>query len=64
MIARTPGADRPGGSPGERPIGLCERRTNRDGRGREELKGASEFDHLGDLLTEEQWQMMKPKKRA
>ena len=26
------------------------------------LKGASEFSALGDLLTEEQWQGMKPKK--
>ena len=32
--------------------------------GGEQLKGASEFDHLGDLLTEEQWQMMKPKKKG
>src|SRR5580698_195090 len=32
--------------------------------GGEWLKGASEFDHLGDLLTEEQWQMMKPRKKA
>ncbi len=31
--------------------------------GGEQLKGASEFSHLGDLLTEEQWQMMKPKKK-
>jgi hypothetical protein len=30
--------------------------------GGEQLKGASEFAHMGDLLTEEQWQMMKPKK--
>ena len=32
--------------------------------GGEQLKGASEFSHLGDLLTEEQWQMMKPKKKS
>jgi NAD(P)-dependent dehydrogenase (short-subunit alcohol dehydrogenase family) len=32
--------------------------------GGEQLKGSSEFDHLGSLLTEEQWQMMKPKKKA
>jgi len=32
--------------------------------GGEQLKGASEFAHLGDLLTEEQWQMMKPKKKS
>jgi NAD(P)-dependent dehydrogenase (short-subunit alcohol dehydrogenase family) len=32
--------------------------------GGEQLKGASEFSHLGDLLTEEQWQMMKPKKKG
>jgi NAD(P)-dependent dehydrogenase (short-subunit alcohol dehydrogenase family) len=32
--------------------------------GGEQLKGASEFDHLGDLLTEEQWQMMKPRKKG
>lgn len=31
--------------------------------GGEWLKGASEFSHLGDLLTEEQWQAMKPKKK-
>ncbi|HMF90404.1 MAG TPA: SDR family oxidoreductase [Candidatus Angelobacter sp.] len=31
--------------------------------GGEQLKGASEFSHLGDLLTEEQWQAMKPKKK-
>jgi len=37
-------------------------RTDRDGG--EQLKGASEFSHLGDLLTEEQWQMMKPKKKG
>ena len=30
--------------------------------GGEWLKGASEFSHLGELLTEEQWQAMKPKK--
>jgi len=30
--------------------------------GGEWLQGASEFSHLGDLLTEEQWQAMKPKK--
>jgi NAD(P)-dependent dehydrogenase (short-subunit alcohol dehydrogenase family) len=32
--------------------------------GGEQLKGASEFSHMGELLTEEQWQMMKPKKKA
>lgn len=32
--------------------------------GGEQLKGASEFAHLGDTLTEEHWQMMKPKKKA
>jgi NAD(P)-dependent dehydrogenase (short-subunit alcohol dehydrogenase family) len=31
--------------------------------GGEQLQGASEFVHLGDLLTEEQWQMMKPRKK-
>lgn len=31
--------------------------------GGEWLMGASEFSHLGDLLTEEQWQAMKPKKK-
>jgi NAD(P)-dependent dehydrogenase (short-subunit alcohol dehydrogenase family) len=31
--------------------------------GGEQIKGSSEFDHLGSLLTEEQWQMMKPKKK-
>jgi NAD(P)-dependent dehydrogenase (short-subunit alcohol dehydrogenase family) len=31
--------------------------------GGEQLKGASEFGHMGDMLTEEQWQMMKPKKK-
>jgi len=31
--------------------------------GGEQLKGASEFAHMGDMLTEEQWQMMKPKKK-
>ena len=30
--------------------------------GGEQLKGASEFSNLGDLLTEEQWQAIKPKK--
>ena len=30
--------------------------------GGEWLKGAAEFSHLGDLLTEEQWQAMKPRK--
>lgn len=30
--------------------------------GGESLKGASEFSHLEELLTEEQWQAMKPKK--
>ena len=32
--------------------------------GGEQLQGSSEFHHLGELLTEEQWQMMKPKKRT
>jgi NAD(P)-dependent dehydrogenase (short-subunit alcohol dehydrogenase family) len=32
--------------------------------GGEQLQGASEFVHLGDLLTEEQWQMMKPRKKT
>lgn len=32
--------------------------------GGEQLKGASEFSHMGELLTEEQWQMMKPKKKG
>jgi NAD(P)-dependent dehydrogenase (short-subunit alcohol dehydrogenase family) len=32
--------------------------------GGEWLKGASEFSHLGDLLTEEQWQMIKPRKKG
>jgi NAD(P)-dependent dehydrogenase (short-subunit alcohol dehydrogenase family) len=31
--------------------------------GGEWLKGASEFAHMGDLLTEEQWQAMKPRKK-
>jgi NAD(P)-dependent dehydrogenase (short-subunit alcohol dehydrogenase family) len=31
--------------------------------GGEWLEGASEFSHLGELLTEEQWQAMKPKKK-
>jgi len=31
--------------------------------GGEQLKGASEFSHLVDLLTEEQWQMIKPKRK-
>ncbi|MGC2697336.1 MAG: SDR family oxidoreductase [Candidatus Angelobacter sp.] len=31
--------------------------------GGEWLQGASEFSHLGDLLTEEQWQAIKPKKK-
>ena len=31
--------------------------------GGEWLQGASEFSHLGDLLTEEQWQAMRPKKK-
>ena len=31
--------------------------------GGEQLKGASEFAHMGDMLTEEQWQMMKPKRK-
>jgi NAD(P)-dependent dehydrogenase (short-subunit alcohol dehydrogenase family) len=32
--------------------------------GGEWLMGASEFSQLGDLLTDEQWQAMKPKKKA
>jgi NAD(P)-dependent dehydrogenase (short-subunit alcohol dehydrogenase family) len=32
--------------------------------GGEQLQGASEFVHLGDMLTEEQWQMMKPRKKS
>ncbi|HEY1938876.1 MAG TPA: SDR family oxidoreductase [Candidatus Angelobacter sp.] len=32
--------------------------------GGEQLQGSSEFHHLGELLTEEQWQMMKPKKKS
>jgi NAD(P)-dependent dehydrogenase (short-subunit alcohol dehydrogenase family) len=32
--------------------------------GGEFLKGASEFSMMGDLLTEEQWQAMKPKKKV
>jgi NAD(P)-dependent dehydrogenase (short-subunit alcohol dehydrogenase family) len=32
--------------------------------GGEQLKGASEFAHMGDTLSEEQWQMMKPKKKV
>jgi NAD(P)-dependent dehydrogenase (short-subunit alcohol dehydrogenase family) len=32
--------------------------------GGEWLKGAGEFSHMGDLLTEEQWQAMKPKKKT
>jgi NAD(P)-dependent dehydrogenase (short-subunit alcohol dehydrogenase family) len=32
--------------------------------GGEWLKGASEFSHMGDLLTEEQWQAIKPKKKS
>lgn len=32
--------------------------------GGEQLKGASEFSFLGDILTEEQWQAMKPKKKS
>ena len=32
--------------------------------GGEQLKGASEFAHMGEMLTEEQWQMMKPKKKG
>lgn len=31
--------------------------------GGEWLKGSSEFSHLGDLLTEEQWQAIKPRKK-
>jgi len=31
--------------------------------GGEWLKGAAEFSHMGDLLTEEQWQAMRPKKK-
>jgi NAD(P)-dependent dehydrogenase (short-subunit alcohol dehydrogenase family) len=31
--------------------------------GGECLQGAGEFNHLGQVLTEEQWQMMKPKKK-
>jgi NAD(P)-dependent dehydrogenase (short-subunit alcohol dehydrogenase family) len=31
--------------------------------GGEFLKGASEFSMMGDLLSEEQWQAMKPKKK-
>jgi NAD(P)-dependent dehydrogenase (short-subunit alcohol dehydrogenase family) len=32
--------------------------------GGEWLKGSSEFSHLGDLFTEEQWQAIKPKKKS
>ena len=32
--------------------------------GGEFLKGASEFSMMGDLLTDEQWQAMKPKKKT
>jgi NAD(P)-dependent dehydrogenase (short-subunit alcohol dehydrogenase family) len=32
--------------------------------GGEWLKGAGEFSYLGDLLTEEQWLAMKPKKKS
>jgi NAD(P)-dependent dehydrogenase (short-subunit alcohol dehydrogenase family) len=32
--------------------------------GGEYLKGASEFSNLGDVLTDAQWQAMKPKKKA
>jgi NAD(P)-dependent dehydrogenase (short-subunit alcohol dehydrogenase family) len=32
--------------------------------GGEQLQGSSEFHHLGEMLTEEQWQMMKPKKKS
>lgn len=32
--------------------------------GGEFLKGASEFSMMGDLLSEEQWQAMKPKKKS
>ena len=32
--------------------------------GGEWLQGAGEFNHLGHLLTEEQWQAMKPKKSS
>jgi NAD(P)-dependent dehydrogenase (short-subunit alcohol dehydrogenase family) len=32
--------------------------------GGEYLKGASEFSNLGDVLTDEQWQAMKPKKKS
>lgn len=32
--------------------------------GGEWLKGAGEFSHLGDLLTEVQWEAMKPKKKS
>ena len=31
--------------------------------GGEWLKGSSEFSHLGDLLTDEQWQAIKPRKK-
>lgn len=31
--------------------------------GGEWLKGSSEFSHLGDLLTEEQWQAIEPRKK-
>jgi NAD(P)-dependent dehydrogenase (short-subunit alcohol dehydrogenase family) len=32
--------------------------------GGEWLQGAAEFSHLGDLLTDEMWQAMKPKKKS
>jgi NAD(P)-dependent dehydrogenase (short-subunit alcohol dehydrogenase family) len=32
--------------------------------GGEWLQGAGEFNHLGDLLTEEQWRAMKPRKKS
>jgi len=31
--------------------------------GGEQLQGAGEFNHLGQMLTEEQWQAMRPKKK-
>jgi hypothetical protein len=37
--------------------------VEKESNGRRQFKDASAFSHLGDLLTEDQWQMMKPRKK-
>jgi hypothetical protein len=61
-LLHTPGTGRRGGVSGERQFGMCMKVQIVMDSG-EQLKGASKCNHL-DLLTEEQWQMMKPEKKG